>query len=75
MATAAFDLRRSIEEFKTKYIEENKTKDPTSRDMIESLMNIQRDAVEAGIKDISELDKLTDMIDGKAVEPVKPNSS
>jgi hypothetical protein len=69
----AFDLRKSIEEFKTKYIEENKAKDPTSRDMIESLMNIQRDAVEAGIKDISELDKLTDLIYGKAVEPVKPN--
>jgi hypothetical protein len=70
----AFDLRRSIEEFKTKYIEENKAKDPTSREMIESLMNIQRNAVEAGIKDISELDKLTDLIYGKAVGPVKPNS-
>ena len=41
--------------------------------MIESLMNIQRDAVEAGIKDISELDKLTDLIYGKAAEPAKPN--
>ena len=74
MATAAFDLRRSIEEFKTKYIQEGKAKDSTSREMIESLMNIQRDAVEAGIKDISELDKLTDLIYGKAVEPVKQNS-
>jgi hypothetical protein len=70
----AFSLKSAIEEFKTKYIEENKAKDPTSREMIESLMNIQRDAVEAGIKDISELDKPTDLIYGKAVEPVKPNS-
>jgi hypothetical protein len=37
-------------------------------------MNIQRDAVEAGIKDISELDKLTDLIYGKAVEPPKVSS-
>jgi hypothetical protein len=36
-------------------------------------MNIQRDAVEAGIKDIFALDSLTDMIYGKAVEPVKQN--
>jgi hypothetical protein len=70
----AFSLKSAIEEFKTKYIEKNKAKDPTSREMIESLMNIQRDAVEAGIKDISELDKLTDLIYGKAVEPVKQNS-
>jgi hypothetical protein len=66
-------LKRSIEEFKNKYIEEDKAKDPTSGEMIESLMNIQRDAVEVGIKDISELDKLTDLIYGKAVEPVKQN--
>jgi hypothetical protein len=39
----------------------------------ESLMNIQRDAVEAGVKDISALDSLTDMIYGKAAEPAKPN--
>jgi hypothetical protein len=41
--------------------------------MIESLMNIQRDAVEAVVKDISALDSLTDMIYGKAAEPMKQN--
>src|SRR6516164_6864055 len=50
-----------------------RSKDPASREMIESLMNIQRDAVEAGVKDISALDSLTDMIYGKAAEPAKPN--
>jgi hypothetical protein len=68
-----FNLKSAIEEFKTKYVEEGKVKDSASREMIESLMNIQRDAVEAGIKDISALDSLTDMIYGKAAEPAKPN--
>jgi predicted ribosome quality control (RQC) complex YloA/Tae2 family protein len=68
-----FNLKSAIEGFKTKYVQEGKVKDPASREMIESLMNIQRDAVEAAIKDISALDSLTDMIYGKAAEPAKPN--
>jgi hypothetical protein len=69
-----FNLKSAVEEFETKYIGENgKVKDATSREMIESLMNSQRDAVEAGIKNISELDSLTDLIYGKAVEAPKSN--
>jgi hypothetical protein len=51
---ATFDLMKSVEEFKSKYIENNKAKDSASREMIESLMNIQKSAVEAGIRNISE---------------------
>jgi conjugal transfer/entry exclusion protein len=59
-----FDLIESIKIFKSKHFKDDKPVNPGARPITEDLLNIQREAVQVGVKDLSPLDTLTDQIYG-----------
>ena len=64
-----FDLIKVIEQFKSKHFKDDKPVNPGSRAITEALLKIQREAVEAGVRDTSPLELLTDKIYGTVSSP------
>ena len=71
-----FDLIQVIEAFKLKHFKDGKPVDPGSRPITEALLNIQREAVENGVKDLSAFELLTDKVYGTSSTPANtpPNN-
>ena len=59
-----FDLVQAVEQFKSKHFKDDKPVNPGSRPVTEALLGIQREAIQAGIKDISLFDRLADTVLG-----------
>jgi len=59
-----FDLMKVIEGFKEKHFKDDKPINPGSREITEALLKIQREMVQAGVRDTSPFDLLTDKVYG-----------
>jgi hypothetical protein len=64
-----FDLIKVIDKFKLKHFKDDKPVNPGGRAITEALLGIQREAVQAGVKDLTPLETLTDRIYGTATSP------
>jgi hypothetical protein len=58
-----YDLKQAIDEFKSNFFENGKLKEPVSRTITESLLGMQKSAVENGVK-TQPLEELADQIYG-----------
>jgi hypothetical protein len=67
-----FSLADCINQFKAKHFKDGKLIEPGSRAITENLLEIQREAVQAGVRDLSPLEALTDRIYGTVSTP--PNT-
>jgi hypothetical protein len=75
-----FDLIESIKIFKAKHFKDDKPVNPGSRDVTRDLLQIQREAVQAGLREsaLFPLDALTDQIYGTTLADrigIPPNTS
>lgn len=68
-----FDLVRVVEQFKSKHLKDGKIVGLEGRDVAKVLVDIQNEAVAAGVKDITPLDRLADQVFGISSNP--PNIS
>jgi hypothetical protein len=64
-----FDLVQVIEQFKSNHFKDGKPVNPGDKPITEALLKIQREAVQAGVKDLTPFEALTDSVYGTASIP------
>jgi hypothetical protein len=65
-----FDLTKVIEQFKAMHFKDGKLINPGGREITEGLLKIQRDAVQAGVRNLVPLETLTDSVYGTPSTPI-----